>query len=104
MTTPATPMPFLDLANSGQAQVLDQVITLNRLGQAANRTFSASGERISAVVRTPRLFYIPASTMTTTGLGRPAFTFGGNLLGIFLLRADNTNAGAATVGMFALQA
>jgi S1-C subfamily serine protease len=103
-TKPATPMPSLDLANSGQAQVLDQVITLNRLGQAANRTFSASVERISAVVRTPRLFYIPDSTMTTTGLGCPAFTLDGKVLGIFVMRTVKTKGGGGMFGMFNFQA
>jgi S1-C subfamily serine protease len=103
-TKPATPMPSLDLANSGQAQVLDQVITLNRLGQAANRTFSASVERISAIVRTPRLFYIPDSTMTTTGLGCPAFTLDGKVLGIFVMRAVKTKGGGGMFGMFNFQA
>ncbi len=103
-TKPATPMPSLDLANAGQAQVLDQVITLNRLGQAANRTFSASVERISAVVRTPRLFYIPDSTMTTTGLGCPAFTLDGKVLGIFVMRAVKTKGSGGMFGMFNFQA
>src|SRR5262245_9742592 len=66
---PAAPMVALDLANAGKAQILDQVITLNRLGSAAGRSYSASVERISAVVQKPRLYYIPDTTMTTTTLG-----------------------------------
>src|ERR1051326_4554354 len=54
---PASPMTALDLSKSATAQVLDQVITLNRLGKAAGRDYAASVERISAVVQKPRLFY-----------------------------------------------
>ena len=36
-TKPAAPMAALDLANSGKADILDQVISLTRLGSAAGR-------------------------------------------------------------------
>lgn len=91
-TKPAQPLPAVDLARAGQADVLDQVITLNRLGQAAGRAYAVSVERISAVVRKPRLFYIPDSTMTTTTLGSPAFLPDGRLLGIFVLRSVRTDS------------
>ncbi len=61
-------------------------------------------ERISAVVRTPRLFYIPDSTMTTTGLGCPAFTLDGKVLGIFVMRAVKAKGGGGMFGMFNFQA
>lgn len=77
----------VDLANSAKAEILDPVITLNRLGQAAGRAYSASFERISAIVQRPRLFYIPDANMTTTSLGSPAFTLDGKVLGIFVMRA-----------------
>lgn len=86
-TKPATPMPAIDLAQSASAQVLDQVITINRMGRAAGRTHAASVERISAVVQKPRLFYIPDSTMTATRQGSPAFTLEGKVLGLFVMRA-----------------
>lgn len=90
-TKPAQPMPAVDLANAGQADVLDQVITLNRLGKAAGRAYAASVERISAVVQKPRLFYVPESTMTTTTLGSPAFLPDGKILGICVIRAVTTD-------------
>ena len=62
--------------------MLDQVITLNRLNSAAGRAYSASVERISAVIQKPRTFYIPDSTMTSTTLGSPAFALDGNLVGV----------------------
>ncbi len=92
-TKPATPLTALDLSKSGKAQVLDQVITLNRLSRAAGRAYAASVERISAVVQKPRFFYIPGSEMTSTTLGSPAFTLDGNLLGVFVMRSISQKSG-----------
>ncbi len=85
---PATPMEALDLSSPGKAQVLDEVISLNRLGKATGRAYAASVERISAVVQRPRLFYVPESGVTTTALGSPAFTVDGKALGVFVMRAS----------------
>ncbi|HWQ92298.1 MAG TPA: serine protease [Clostridia bacterium] len=96
-----TKFQALDLANAGKAEVLDQVISLNRLGNAAGRAYSASVERISAIVQRPRLFYIPDANMTTTSLGSPAFTLDGKVLGVFVMR---TLKGRGTSGgMFSTQ-
>jgi len=97
---PASPMTAIDLSKASQAQVLDQVVTLNRLGNAAGRAYSASVERISAVVQKPRTFYIPDSTMTSTSLGSPAFTLDGNILGVFVMRTIKSKGG---MGMFNFQ-
>jgi S1-C subfamily serine protease len=98
-TRPAGPMTAIDLSQSAQAQVLDQVIALNRLSKTAGRAYAVSVERISAVVQKPRLFYIPDSSMTTTTLGSPAFTLDGSVLGVFVLRSVDTNSGGGS-GMF----
>jgi len=98
VTKPASPMTALDLSKSATAQVLDQVITLNRLGKAAGRAYAASVERISAVVQKPRLFYVPGSEMTSTTLGSPAFLLDGNVLGVFVMRSVSQKGGG--IGMF----
>ena len=98
VTKPASPMTALDLSKASTAQVLDQVITLNRLGKAAGRAYAASVERISAVVQKPRLFYIPGSEMTSTALGSPAFALDGNVLGVFVMRSVSQKGGG--MGMF----
>lgn len=94
-TKPAKPMVFADPAKSGTAQVLDEVLTVTRLGKAAGRAHAASIERISAVVTKPRLFYIPDSAMTNTRQGSPAFTLDGKMLGVFVYRAVNVKGGSA---------
>ena len=98
VTKPASPMMALDLSKSATAQVLDQVITLNRLGKAAGRAYAASVERISAVVQKPRLFYVPGSEMTSTTLGSPAFSLDGSVLGVFVMRSVSQKGGG--MGMF----
>ncbi len=100
-TKPASPMTAVDLSKASTAQVLDQVITLNRLGQAAGRAYAVSVERITAVVQKPRLFYIPDSTMTSTAQGSPGFTPDGNLLGIFVMRSVRAKGGG--MGMFSMR-
>lgn len=89
-----TPMEAVDLSKSSQAQILDEVIALNRLKSAAGRAYSASLERINAVIQKPRMFYIPDSNMTATTQGSPAFTLDGNILGVFVMRAMSAKGNA----------
>ena len=88
------PAPAVDLTKSGKAQLLDQVLGLNRLGNAAGRAYSASAERIAAIVERPRLFYVPETSVTTTALGAPAFTLDGKVLGVFVMRSIKASSGS----------
>jgi len=98
---PATPLPALDLAKSAKVDVLDEIITVNRLGKVAGRAYAASVERISAVVQKPRLFYVPGSDKTATGLGCPAFTVDGKVVGVFVMRS--LKSGGGEMNMFNAQ-
>ncbi len=60
-TKPASPMAAVDLSKSAPVEMLEPVIALNRLNRAAGRAYSASVERIDAVIQKPRTFYIPDS-------------------------------------------
>jgi hypothetical protein len=95
----AAPLAALDLTNSGKAEVFDQVIALNRLGSVAGRAYAGSVERISAVVERPRLFYVPETSMTTTGLGAPAFTADGKILGVFVMRSLKAKGSGGVLSM-----
>ena len=92
-TKPASPMAAVDFNKSAPAQLLDELITLNRLNSAAGRAYAASVERISAVVQKPRTFYIPDSTMTATTLDSPAFALDGKVVGLLVMRAVNSKGG-----------
>lgn len=97
---PEKSMAAVDLKDAAPVQVLDQVITLNRLGRVSQRAHAASVERINAVVQKPRTFYISGSEMTATTLGSPAFTLDGKLAGIFVMR---TVKGGGSGGMSMLR-
>jgi hypothetical protein len=86
-TKPSTPMMAVDLSKSSPAEMLEAVIALNRLNRAAGRAYSASIERIDAVIQKPRTFYIPESGASSASLGSPAFALNGNIVGIFVMRA-----------------
>ncbi|MCU0785088.1 MAG: serine protease, partial [Verrucomicrobia bacterium] len=92
---PASPMATVDFGKASKVDVLDQIVTLNRLGRAAGRAYSASVERISAVVHKPRTFYIPDSGMTGTALGSPAFALDGNIVGILVMRSISSGSGGS---------
>jgi S1-C subfamily serine protease len=91
-----TPMAALDFSNSGKAEVLEELISINRLGNAGGRAYAANAERVSAIVQRPRLFYVPESSMSTTTLGSPAFTLDGKVLGLFVMRSTKGRSGGMT--------
>lgn len=94
LVKPAAPLAFVDLqANQGTVELLDRVVTLNRLGRVANRVFSASFEYIDAVVEKPRTYYIPGNDPTSTSQGSPVFRLDGKVVGLFVLRAISAEAG-----------
>jgi len=97
-----SPLSALDLSNSAKAELLDPLIALNRLGTVAGRAYAASEERISAIVERPRLFYIPATSTTTTTLGAPAFTMDGKVVGLFVIRTQKARGGGS-MSMFNAQ-
>jgi len=96
---PAEPMPVVDMTEPGEANVLDQLVSLTRLGKVANRECAASLERIHAVVKRPRKFYVPGSEPTQSGLGSPVFTPDGKFVGMLALRVVKS-AGDSGMGMF----
>lgn len=98
-TRPEKPMAALDLKQSDAPQILDRVVTLNRLGKVANRTYSASFEYIEAIVDKPRTFYIPGNDPTNSGLGSPAFTLDGDVVGLLVMRSIKTTDGGSMFDM-----
>ncbi|MEN6371929.1 MAG: serine protease [Armatimonadota bacterium] len=85
---PSEPLPYLDITNNCKLDVLDQTVTVTRLGKVANRVISASIGRIQASVEKPRKFYTIGlnSNSSSSILGSPVFSMDGKVLGIVLLR------------------
>lgn len=90
---------YIDMSKDTEPNVLDQVIALNRLGKVANREHSASIERIEAIIRKPRKFYVPGNDPTNSGLGSPVFTLEGDVVGVLLMRTVRAAQGAGGLGM-----
>jgi hypothetical protein len=87
---PAKPLACLDLTKDAKAQVLDEVIVINRLSQAANRAPAVSIGRIEGIIDKPRTFYLLGQSMWAYSLGAPVFSTDGKLVGIVLLRSAKT--------------
>lgn len=85
-TPPAQPLAAVDLTQGGEPQLLDAVISLDRLGRVANRTVAAGIEHIQAIIQKPRLLYVPGNDPTFSSLGSPMFTLDGKLVGITTMR------------------
>jgi S1-C subfamily serine protease len=88
-TKPAGAMPAVDLAKAARVDVLDQVVSLNRLNRAAGRAYSISLSRIGAVISKPRTYYVPADGGGLS-LGSPVFALNGGMVGIMVMRAVNS--------------
>jgi S1-C subfamily serine protease len=97
---PAKPLPFVGLKSDAKAQVLDQVIVINRLGKSANRVPVVSLGRIEAVVEKPRTFYVLGQATWAYALGAPVFELDGKLVGILFLRTANTETDSTSGFMF----
>ncbi len=97
---PAKPLPFVDLTQDAKAQILDEVIVVNRLSQVANRVPAISIGRIEAVVDKPRTFYVLGQSMWGYALGSPVFSLNGKLVGILFLRSAKAQTDQASGFMF----
>lgn len=97
---PAKPLPFVDLAQDAKAQILDEVIVVNRLSQVANRVPAISIGRIEAIVDKPRTFYVLGQSMWGYALGSPVFALNGKLVGILFLRSAKTQTDQSSGFMF----
>jgi len=98
----SAPVPFIDLSQSGKVDILESVVAINRLGRVAGRTPAVSLERVEAIVRKPRLFYVCGGDKTSTGLGSPAFAMDGKVVGLFVMRSLKSGGGGG-LGMFSTQ-
>ena len=84
--SPAKPLAAIDLSKVATPRLLDEVITLNRLGKVADRAISVSIARVEALVERPLPYYV-ISAGGSGGLGIPAFTVDGAPIGILLMRS-----------------
>ena len=98
--TEAQPTPFktIDLSQSASPQLMDQLVVLGRLSEAANRAPYVAMDRVTAVVTKPRTLYVAGISTWVAGLGIPAFTLDGKVVGITVLRSIPSATGSSAGG------
>ncbi len=83
---PSEPLAAVDLTKATKPELLDQVITLHRLGTVASRAVAACVDRIQSIVKKPRTFYVPGTGAMGATLGAPVFAMDTSPVGLLLLR------------------
>lgn len=82
---PEKPLIAIDLSDDARPALLQQVVVLSRLGRVGGWTPSASLQNIGAIIEKPRTFFV-AEAGSQSGMGIPAFTTGGKVVGVLTLR------------------
>ena len=95
-SAPDKPFQAIDLENSVTPHLLDELVTISRLGSHAGRCVAAELERVQAVIEKPRRLYVVEGAL---GLGCPAFTHDGKVAGVTVLRCPK-KGDATSFNMF----
>lgn len=80
-----TKLAYVNLKNGSTPLMLDNVLTMSRLGQVAGRSIAANYDEIMAVVKKPRKFYVLSFGWAEGG---PAFTTDGKTVGIVVPKGN----------------
>ena len=94
---PEKALVAINLADEGRPSLLDPVVILSRLGRVGGWTPAASLQTIGAIIERPRTFYV-IETGGTGGMGTPAFTASGKVVGLLTMRSIQ----AGKPGMFSM--
>ena len=80
-------LPFIDIKDRDSVAILDQIVLVGRLGKMSGRVTALSIGRVRAIVRKPRLYYVPDLANSYEGLGRPVFSLNGKVVGLVVFRS-----------------
>ena len=83
---PDKPLVAINLSDEGRPSLLDPVVILSRLGRVGGWAPAASLQTIGAIIEKPRRFYV-IETGGTGGVGTPAFTPSGKVVGLLTMRS-----------------
>ncbi|MBN2621480.1 hypothetical protein JXB22_10370 [candidate division WOR-3 bacterium] len=81
-----TKLLAIDLEHTAEPELADQICILSRLGSASGYAPHVAVYRIQSIITKPRTFYMPDFMGVLSGLGTPAFTLDGEVLGVMLMR------------------
>jgi S1-C subfamily serine protease len=96
--TTETPFTHFDLASSGAAKIGEEVVAIRRLDRFFDRSPALVYGRVSAIVRKPRLLYLPTGGIEAN-LGSPVLNQAGQLIGIVALQLPDRSARPSSGGM-----
>lgn len=82
----------VDLGQSVPPDLADEICIVSRLGSVSGYAPHVSLYRVQAVIVKPRTFYVPDFMAVLSGLGTPAFSTDGRILGIILMRLTIADA------------
>ncbi|MCE5200511.1 MAG: hypothetical protein ABFD54_14100 [Armatimonadota bacterium] len=85
----AAPAAYVDLTQPSNPQLLDELVTLSRLGPVANRALAAEIDRVEAVITKPRTMYVICGIQ---GVGAPAFTIDGKAVGVVVNKSNKSDS------------
>lgn len=74
---------YVDLDNAAEPQLLDEVISIQRLGEDVDRSIFVTISRIGGIISKPRFYYIPMDDLEP---GSPVFTLDGKFVGLNAVR------------------
>ncbi|NLN94448.1 MAG: trypsin-like peptidase domain-containing protein [Candidatus Hydrogenedens sp.] len=83
---PEEALPFVDLAEAGAPEILDNVVCLMQYGRVARRSHAAFIDRVELIVTRPRLFYALGDHRSRQTVCSPVFTLQNKLVGVGVMR------------------
>lgn len=79
----------IDIGDNTEPEILDRIVSLSRLGNTGGFAPVVSISRVQAIIKKPRTMYmIDPMKALLGGLGVPAFTLDGKIVGIALMRTS----------------
>jgi S1-C subfamily serine protease len=95
---PDKPLVSINLSDAARPALLEQVVVLSRLGRVGGWAPSASLQNIGAIIEKPRTFFV-AEAGSPSGMGVPAFSMRGKVVGVLTLRTIQTGRPSMFAGM-----
>jgi hypothetical protein len=86
---PDKPLVAVNLEDSARPSLLDQIVILSRLGRVGGWAPAVSLQTITSIIERPRTFFV-VETDAMGGMGTPAFTPSGKVVGLLTMRSVQT--------------
>ncbi len=88
---------YINLKDSTKAEIMDEVILIDRLGDIGRREIFVSTARVGAIIEKPRKYYILTEQMVSPG--SPVFSISGKIIGINLIKSRKTPSSSSSFSL-----